>query len=147
MLKEYDEVNYNGKNFIFPNASYFKKITKEKALLGSTIGQFDLFKKDFKLVEKDNDLIIGFYFFLRQKCWMHNVFLRLKSELYIVHLEKLTCEVCGWNGSSANPLIADLYFGMNDEFELRLKASILPQSRCPGCNNGFSRHSIWLGEL
>ncbi len=65
-----------------------------------------------------------------------------------VHLERLTCEVCGWQGMTANPQIIDVYFGVPkeiDTFELmRYARKQYPVIPCPTCQSKLPRHPIWV---
>lgn len=61
-----------------------------------------------------------------------------------VFLEHLTCGTCGWQGLTANPLLADLYATLPGYWDLQREAAKLPKLSCPRCGNELPRHPIWI---
>lgn len=70
--------------------------------------------------------------------------LRTRFGLQRVHIEHLSCDVCGWYGAPANLMVPDLYFGVADKWELMRSAENIPF--CPVQNAGPSIELV-LGSL
>jgi hypothetical protein len=79
--------------------------------------------------------------------WFECVLLKTECGWQRVHIESLLCEVCGWYGATANPMIPDLYMGTSDKWaamDAADKHKVLP---CPKCGSKLPRHSIWVEPL
>src|SRR4028118_1359208 len=74
------------------------------------------------------------------------VILKIDDDLQRVHIERLTCENCGWRGETANPMLSDLY-KIGTWVEETRKAERFPISPCPKCGNRLPRSPIWTEPL
>lgn len=63
-----------------------------------------------------------------------------------VQLEHLTCDACGWTGSSANTTEPSLYFGTPNELGATQAANSLPKLGCPACGKALPRAAVWVEE-
>lgn len=75
--------------------------------------------------------------------WLPLVLLKTDRGWQRVHLERLVCDMCGWQGGTANPGIADLYHGTANWWETFMAAINLPAVPCPCCGAVLPRHPIW----
>ena len=79
----------------------------------------------------------------------HSFLLLLKtdSSLQRVHIEHLLCEVCAWYGATANPMLVDLYAGVQNVWEVMRNAERYAVLPCPKCGSKLPRHPIWTEPL
>ncbi|HJU38500.1 MAG TPA: hypothetical protein VJ724_02935 [Tahibacter sp.] len=80
----------------------------------------------------------------RSRPWQHLILLRRSGHWQRVHLETLTCGVCGWRGLTANPALNELYFGTINEMDELSKALDIAPLPCPRCNSKLPRQAIWI---
>lgn len=82
-----------------------------------------------------------------QEFWLVCMLLDTHAGLQRVHIERLTCAVCGWFGPTANPMVPDLYYGIADRSEVMRTVEIHPVLPCPQCRSKLPRHPIWVQPL
>ena len=78
-----------------------------------------------------------------RESWLILMLLQTPSGSQRVHIEHLKCDVCGWYGPTANPMVSDLYIGVPDSLNVMRSAErhlLLP---CPKCASKLPRHPIW----
>lgn len=76
--------------------------------------------------------------------WFPLVLLSTDRGWQRVYLEILTCNMCGWEGQTANPLVAELYFGVKRKWEILKETEKYPILSCPKCKNKLPRYPIWV---
>lgn len=79
--------------------------------------------------------------------WFTCVLLKTEYGWQRVHIEHLLCEVCGWYGATANPMIPDLYDGTSDRWAAMDDADKHKVLPCPKCGNKLPRHPIWVEPI
>jgi hypothetical protein len=86
---------------------------------------------------------------VKDKCWLPCVLLKTNVGWQRVHLERLTCESCHWQGETANPMVIDLYLcdGTRDWRSALASASKHPVCHCPKCGEKLPRHPIWVEAI
>jgi hypothetical protein len=94
---------------------------------------------EFKLVLCPNSKV--------KKSWLPCVVLLTTIGWQRVGIEKLTCEVCNWQGATANPLFADLYVNVPDKLNVIKATSRHPEQPCPRCKNKLPRCAIWVEPI
>jgi hypothetical protein len=78
-----------------------------------------------------------------QAVWVAVLLLAFRGGWQRVHLERLTCTHCRWQGLAANPSEPGLYLLVADRFEAARRAQALPRVGCPRCGNTLPRPAIW----
>lgn len=76
--------------------------------------------------------------------WMPLVLLHTQLGYQRVHLERLMCNECGWQGQTANPLISDLYLGVPNSWKALKETEKYPLLPCPRCKSKLPRYPIWV---
>ena len=79
--------------------------------------------------------------------WIVCMLLETPLGLQRVHIEYLTCPICGWYGPTANPMVRDLYIGTSDRWGTIRKAERHPVLPCPKCNSKLPRNPIWVEPI
>lgn len=79
--------------------------------------------------------------------WLPLLLLKTTGGWQRVHLEKLTCNKCGWEGQTANPLLADLYIGVLNKWDVLKATEKFPALPCPRCKSILPRYPIWVEPI
>ncbi len=98
-------------------------------------------------VKSQRDLTFALYKPGRVPWWSGIILVDLGGALQRVHLERLTCENCGWMGMSGNPWLADLYVGSPEKDEALQRAYDMELLGCPRCGEKLPRPSVWTEPL
>lgn len=134
----------DGKEYLFPDRDAWAELERKPKIDGKEIFDLDNALKYKKITDKHSDLFLGLYLFSRRNKWLPCIFFKIDDYLQRVHLEKIRCNECSWQGMTANPLVAELYFGLPDEDELFQKAGNYEVKLCPGCSCRLPRYPIWI---
>ncbi len=148
LSNELQQINIDGQQLFFPNLRQWEEIAETRNIDNSEVG--DLLINEFfrikHVLEKFTYVKLAYG---KVGNWNHYpyVILSINNNYQRVHLETLKCNSCSWVGMSANPLISDLYLGVekkNNEFELMSRAKNYPLKSCPNCKSKLPRYPIWV---
>ncbi|MFC9776587.1 hypothetical protein [Paenibacillus chitinolyticus] len=78
--------------------------------------------------------------------WLYINLIDMNARWQRFHLEYLTCPKCDWKGATANPVIADLYFGIENYWKEFNAGYDLPRVPCPKCKAELPRPAIWAQD-
>jgi hypothetical protein len=137
----------NGQEILFPDKEDWKYLFCNPLIDNMPIALLDSVKLVIGFSEKYPEINLGLGLISIWKKWMPYIFLTINSNFQRVHLEKLTCKICGWQGMTANPMIIDPYLGdgINQDYITLMKyAEKYPILKCPQCNSSLPRHPIWI---
>lgn len=82
-----------------------------------------------------------------KESWLICMLFQTPSGPQRVHIEHLKCNVCGWYGPTANPMVSDLYIGVLDSWAVMRAAERHPVVPCPRCGTKLPRPAIWAEPL
>lgn len=134
----------NGQLLIVPDENGWKQLQLTPMIDGYPIAVLTLLWKDYVLVQPYSELAIGLIPpFRYSKVWLPCILLRTERRWQRVHLERLTCESCMWQGYTANPMDPDLYLDVPDWHSALKRALKHPTVPCPCCKSTLPRHPIW----
>ena len=60
-----------------------------------------------------------------------------------IHIERISCESCGWEGDIANPTLPSLYDTVDNKEGALNSAWAHPVKNCPICGKKLQRFAIW----
>jgi len=111
------EQTIDGQNLFILNALGIEKVIKNPSILTELT---PIVRKVFisKIKEYKDYSQLKFALGLVNKRWIPYTLLTKKDQILRVHLEDIVCEVCGWEGSIANPDVIDSYIGANKSFPI-----------------------------
>ena len=132
----------------FEHWPYFVADGKFQGKSVYSAGIIELINQHIDLATKYRELIFGFRS-LSANAEYYTVGMLLKTAfgLQPVHIERLSCESCGWEGLTGNPMVSDLYLGMSDRWTAMRNAERHPVLPCPRCAAPLPRHPIWIEPL
>lgn len=76
--------------------------------------------------------------------WLPCLVYLYQKEWRRVYLQYANCLKCNWHGIAANPTDNELYFTMDNYYEILNKMYKLPFLKCPLCGNELSTKAIWV---
>lgn len=117
---------------------------KEWAEMDKDDHVLSMLKKDIEFIcEKQNFAIAFRPVKLRITKWLPCLIYKYEGKWRRVQLEYANCLKCDWKGCIANPTNPDLYFALENEFEVMNNINKLLFCKCPKCGNEISRKAIW----
>ncbi len=140
----------DGQRFLCPDDAVWRQLEAGTALDGRQVVTECLRKfyaGERTFVKSQRDLTYALYKPSRFVWWLGIVLVDLGGALQRVHLERLTCESCGWMGMSGNPWLADLYVGSPQKDEAHQRAYDMELLGCPRCGGELPRPSVWTEPL
>ncbi len=140
----------DGQRLLFPDESAWNDL-ENGAELDGRIVITESFRKWYvgerAFVKVQPNLEFALYKPGRSSGWLGIVLVDLDGVLQRVHLERLTCESCGWVGMSGNPWLVDLYLGSPEKDEAQQRGWDLELLGCPRCGGELPRASVWTEPL
>ena len=103
------------------------------------------FERFVEFIKKYKEFDLGVY--LVGQTALPSLVLKISNSFQRVHIERITCEKCGWSGETANPMVADLYFGIPNKLEELKNVEKIPLQPCPRCGSELPRHPIWVEPI
>ncbi|MDY6937981.1 MAG: hypothetical protein SWY16_09960 [Cyanobacteriota bacterium] len=101
----------DGQHIIIPSLEDWEILKDDPFIDGYEIGLlknswFSWFWPRIECVRKYSELEIGLgYLTIKRRFWRPYIFRRMGAKMQRVHLEFLRCDLCPWQGWSANPLV------------------------------------------
>jgi hypothetical protein len=135
----------NGQEMVIPDSVGWNKLRHQPEVDAVPLGVQDILWPLLKLVDQYSELTLALYRpgeYAKQL--IPCALLLTPTGWQRVHIERLTCSVCGWDGKTANPTIPDLYAGAPNEREAFESAWRMPTAPCPRCGSKLPRHPIWV---
>lgn len=102
-------------------------------------------KRNMAFVDQHQDSFLFSVFLLPQwKSWFFHLLYKHGEDFVRVFLEQITCQKCHGEFYSANHMVSDLFFGIDED----VKHGLLNRyptfgKKCPLCGSDFPRPSIW----
>jgi hypothetical protein len=140
-------IEIDGQEILFPSQEDWKDILLNPVIDGKAIAVISSIERELPIANQYPDIYLGLGFVSVFDKWTSYVFFKIGEHFQRVHLEKLTCKNCDWQGMTANPMVIDPYFGdgiNQDHFTLMRYAERYPVLKCPQCDSSLPRHPIWI---
>jgi hypothetical protein len=141
----------DGQTVLIPTAEGWRRLQEQQDIEGLNLGSPDTVQwiwGRLEFVQQYPEFTLSLY---RPgpgvQAWLGLVLLETETGWQRVHIERLTCVVCGWAGKTANPLLNDLYVGVPDKSAALEAANRHPVLPCPRCKSKLPRHPIWVEPL
>jgi hypothetical protein len=141
----------NDQTVYIPTEEGWAELLQEPVLEGVEAWSFyveDMLKYQLDLTRKHSGVLRLCFYIPNTKQelrgWLFCLLLRVFDGWQRVHMERLTCENCGWFGLTANPLVSDLYFGVLDSVASLRQTYKYPVLPCPQCESKLPRYPIWI---
>lgn len=140
-------VEIDGQQILLIDREYWPDILLNPVIDNVPICVLDSVSYKLPFIYKYPEINLGFGVEALWKEWMPYIFVKMGEHFQRVHLERLTCKNCSWQGMTANPMVIDPYFGEGinqDHFTLMRYAKRYPVLKCPHCDSFLPRHPIWI---
>jgi hypothetical protein len=151
-----DEINVtvqiiDGGEMYVPNLQTWETLFQTRVFQERTVfseDMRDLVSNHLDLSRRYPEFALAFQAFSPLKeSWLICMLLQTMSGPQRVHIEHLRCDVCGWYGTTANPMLPDLYLGVPDRRSALDAAAKQPEVPCPKCGTKLPRPAIWTEPL
>lgn len=137
----------NGQPVLVLTNKSLQKSLYEGTIKSIPIGSLDILHKIVEVLKDHQGFLIGFVKPKKVRYWIYLVLLQQEGEYQRVHIERLTCKRCNWQGWTANPMILDLYVDVPDwkvALDEAATHTVLP---CPVCTAVLPRNAIWIEPI
>lgn len=115
---------------------------KELARMNKDDDVLAMLNRDSKFICEKQNFAIAFRD-IKALPWLPCMIYKYEGQWRRVQLEYANCLKCDWKGCIANPTNPDLYFALENEFEVMNNINKLLFCKCPKCGNEISRKAIW----
>lgn len=137
----------NGGSLLIPDAEGWKQLRIDPSINDFPLPTQTWIWQKYAFVQRYPELSLGFIEPTYPSPWSPCVILNTEVGLQRVHLERLTCTVCGWSGVTANPTDSTLYLFVAETDRALQEAFTHPIVPCPRCGSRLPRHPIWTEPL
>ncbi len=138
----------DGEQLLLPSRAAWRQLLVDPVIDGAPFAVPDLLRHNLLVTCLYDELVLALQQSGgRQAKWLPIVLLQYVDGWQRVHLERLTCNTCGWQGMTANPTIMDLYLGVPNRKVAEDRAWQHPVVPCPQCHSTLPRRPIWVQPL
>ena len=142
-------VTVDGQCLYVPIQTGWEFLRKEPDIDGMPLGALDLLWKRVEMTSQYEELTIGLakFTFKKPRGWTFYVLLHTSTGQQRVHLQRVNCDHCGWQGWIANPTEVTLYIGAENEQQSLEKGWEYPVVPCIKCSRSLPLHAIWVEKI